>query len=76
MRKKFITTNVLQGDVQTCVSVLLVLGEKSKEFIDLGTQKLWFLDYIGNRCILDINFSVIILHISFIRVLLFKTIIS
>lgn len=34
------------GDVQTCVSVLLVLGEKSKEFIDLGTQKLWFLDYI------------------------------
>ncbi|KAL4003671.1 WD domain G-beta repeat family protein [Acanthocheilonema viteae] len=34
------------GDVQTCVSVLLILGEKSKEFIDLGTQKLWFLDYI------------------------------
>ncbi|KAM3722641.1 GATOR complex protein [Dirofilaria immitis] len=34
------------GDVQTCVSVLLVLGEKSKEFIDLGTQKLWFFDYI------------------------------
>uniref|UniRef100_A0A8R1XZU4 WD_REPEATS_REGION domain-containing protein n=1 Tax=Onchocerca volvulus TaxID=6282 RepID=A0A8R1XZU4_ONCVO len=35
------------GDVQTCVSVLLVLGEKSKEFIDLGTQKVWFLDYIN-----------------------------
>ncbi|VDN40379.1 unnamed protein product [Gongylonema pulchrum] len=34
------------GDVQTCVALLLVLGEKSKELVDLGTQRLWFLDYI------------------------------
>lgn len=47
--KKSKKGNVFQGDVQTCVSVLLVLGEKSKELIDLNLQKLWFLDYIGKR---------------------------
>lgn len=59
----------LQGDVQTCVSVLLVLGEKSKEFIDLGTQKLWFLDYIGNYYI-SVYFQGA--SVFFIRLLLFE----
>ncbi|VDN03974.1 unnamed protein product [Thelazia callipaeda] len=36
-----------KGDVQTCVSILLVLGEKMTELINVGTQKMWFLDYIG-----------------------------
>uniref|UniRef100_A0A183V832 Nuclear pore complex protein n=1 Tax=Toxocara canis TaxID=6265 RepID=A0A183V832_TOXCA len=35
------------GDVQTCVSILLVLGERtSEEMVDVAIQKLWFLDYL------------------------------
>lgn len=30
-----------------CVSVLLVLGERTKELIDSAKQKLWFFDYLG-----------------------------
>ncbi|VDM43337.1 unnamed protein product [Toxocara canis] len=34
------------GDVQTCVSILLVLGEKTVDLVDISVQKLWFLDYL------------------------------
>lgn len=34
------------GDVQTCVSVLLVLGPKAAEKIDAKIQVLWFRDYL------------------------------
>lgn len=34
------------GDVQTCVSILLVLGERSLDLVDASIQKLWFLDYL------------------------------
>ncbi|VDK46254.1 unnamed protein product [Anisakis simplex] len=34
------------GDVQTCVSILLVLGERAADLIDASLQKLWFLDYL------------------------------
>ncbi|XP_013785555.1 GATOR complex protein WDR24-like isoform X1 [Limulus polyphemus] len=35
-----------QGDVQMCVSVLLVLGERFKGFVDETTQEQWFHSYI------------------------------
>ncbi|MFH4977258.1 hypothetical protein AB6A40_003967 [Gnathostoma spinigerum] len=34
------------GDVQMCVSILLVLGEETSEIVDHSLQKLWFLDYL------------------------------
>ncbi|XP_076468926.1 GATOR2 complex protein WDR24-like [Babylonia areolata] len=35
-----------QGDIQTCVSMLIVLGDHVRSHIDLETQENWFLSYI------------------------------
>lgn len=40
---------ILQGDVQMCVSALIVLGEKVRSRIDEQTQEQWIISYIG-RC--------------------------
>lgn len=38
---------VLQGDVQMCVSALIVLGDKIRSRIDEQTQEQWLMSYIG-----------------------------
>ena len=38
-----------QGDVQTPVSILIVLKDKIKDKIDEATQENWFLSYIGKQ---------------------------
>ncbi|VDM48224.1 unnamed protein product [Toxocara canis] len=46
----------VRGDVQTCVSILLVLGERtSEEMVDVAIQKLWFLGYLGELRILSVQ---------------------
>ena len=38
-----------EGDVQTAVSILLVLGDRVKLTIDTGIQEIWFHSYIGKK---------------------------
>ena len=40
-----------QGDVQTPVSILIVLKDKLKDKIDEATQENWFLSYIGKQSV-------------------------
>ena len=40
-----------QGDVQTPVSILIVLKDKIKDKIDEATQENWFLSYIGKQSV-------------------------
>ncbi len=37
----------MQGDVQMCATVLIVLGDKIKSQIDEVAQEQWFMSYIG-----------------------------
>ena len=37
----------LQGDIQMCVSALIVLGDKIRHKIDSQTQEQWLMSYIG-----------------------------
>ena len=36
-----------QGDIQTAVSMLIVLGDHVRSHIDMERQEDWFLSYIG-----------------------------
>ena len=38
---------MLQGDVQTAVSVMIVLGDKIRPHVDELAQEQWFMSYIG-----------------------------
>ena len=39
--------DIMQGDVQMCVSALIVLGDKIRHKIDEQIQEQWLMSYIG-----------------------------
>ena len=46
----FLGSSLYQGDVQMCVSALIVLGDKIRHKIDEQTQEQWLMSYIGEYC--------------------------